>query len=174
MFYLQPGYLHHLLPESAPEEPEALEDVFAGNIFVVNFCASLVSGHCVMKHLVEESSCTRAKQSWQTVRTVPFNIKCRGCQMILPGFQSKQRRCNIFGYQLSLILFYFTSWRSDQAFSLDNCSFQEFFILSTNINLSTQFSAIALYWHGRSDVLLNMFSKSWNICLFDLIYALQY
>lgn len=58
MFHLQPGYLHHLLPESAPEEPEALEDVFAGNVFVVIVGASLVSGHCVMKHLVEESSCT--------------------------------------------------------------------------------------------------------------------
>jgi len=27
----QPGYLQKLLPESAPVEPEALEDILAGN-----------------------------------------------------------------------------------------------------------------------------------------------
>jgi len=30
----QPGYLQKLLPESAPDEPEALEDILSGTFFV--------------------------------------------------------------------------------------------------------------------------------------------
>jgi len=30
----QPGYLQKLLPDSAPDEPEALEDILSGTFFV--------------------------------------------------------------------------------------------------------------------------------------------
>jgi hypothetical protein len=33
---LQPGYLQKLLPESAPDQPEALEDILTGSVFVEN------------------------------------------------------------------------------------------------------------------------------------------
>ena len=40
MSLFQPGYLQKLLPESAPDEPEALEDILKGNFFVGDFLSS--------------------------------------------------------------------------------------------------------------------------------------
>ena len=40
---MQPGYLREMLPDSAPNHPESLEDIFNGEVSQLVFCFSITA-----------------------------------------------------------------------------------------------------------------------------------